>query len=291
VEKYYFICHAGLGDRLEATGIMRALKQLGLEIEILWPQDSKHFPTPFEKLFRPQKDVNTNRLRSHVKFYRKRLNSFKVFSAKDITKSMVRKEYPETIMNSVRDYGIKNFQHLCAKKLNELEPLIGIKNEIDNFRKKHFTENMVGLHIRGTDKVDRYNDGKFGGPEKYKIIINELHQEIVKEIHNNKKFFLCSDNAASIKKYTDYITDRGGDVVTYKSEYNKAYFRQTSGRNALIDMLLLSKCELTLGIRSYFRFMASYIFGNNARFWNGNSVDLMPGFIEQKYIKSLEYLN
>ncbi len=285
---FYFFGGQGLGDRMECISTMLALRDTGLDINIFWKQNSKHLPVPFEDLFLPYPGVTTLN-RNWVPSLRGalQLEAFRPFLfRKSFMPELYKLNYPDNIIHKIQRLGEQQLRFHSVRKARQMKPVEWISNAVESFSRQHFSEDMVGLHIRKTDKIDRISEGQYGGIEKHRQLLREMEDELEKSIRAGKKIFLCSDNRDSILQYTRKIKTLGGKVVHYKKEYNPDQFRQTSGADALIDMLLLSKCRLSLGTRSDFRFMATCILGTGNRYWNGNTVDIIDAYKNQSFIDS-----
>lgn len=113
-----------------------------------------------------------------------------------------------------------------------------ILDEVENFSK--LWEDVIGLHIRSWYcQRNNWHD------------ISLFENEIVK-FDSNRKIFLCTDNLS----VSDYFTSKYGDrIVKYPQTLYNDISKAESGYNhdvsdnvnALIDMLLLSKCPTIIG--------------------------------------------
>lgn len=138
-----------------------------------------------------------------------------------------------------------NNRFLANKIINEY---IGIKqfvlDNVNNIWSKFFDPNdyVVGIHVRGTDKV-------WGGK---KILPNDYIPYIDKILskHNNVKIFLATDDP----DYISPITEKYGDIVKYTEAQrdkeniflvNKGSNYQ-KGLDVLTDSLLLSKSNFLI---------------------------------------------
>jgi len=80
-----------------------------------------------------------------------------------------------------------------------MKPVEWISNAVESFSQQHFSENMVGLHIRKTDKIDCINEGQFGGIEKHRQLLSEMEDELEKSVPSNL-WSRCIDRHASVIK-------------------------------------------------------------------------------------------
>lgn len=292
---YYYVGEQGLGDRLESIGTMLALRHIGINIKVFWSETSEHFPASFGELFLPfpgltSIDHNSNPMNENfVQLERFRPTFFALFK-KSFLKRLYKLHYPPEIIDAIEHYGEIRFRNLCIHLVRQIKPVPWIEKAVDSFQEKHFSERMVGIHIRRTDKESVICKGFNGGISKHKKLIEEMKHELRHLIKKGNKIFICSDNRDSIKEYKEIIKHFGGNVIYYKKQYNPLQFRHTSSADALIDMLLLSRCSVTLGTQSSFRFVASYILSRNSLYWNGTNIDIRRSFKNKKYISSYNEL-
>lgn len=136
--------------------------------------------------------------------------------------------------------------------LKELKIKKDILKEVNDFSKKTFKKNMVGIHIRKGDfKKIKNNVGAVSSDEKY---IKEINNIIQKD--KNVKFFLATEDKETEKKFKEIF---GNKIITYPK---KTTYREDEGavREALIELLLLAKCKIILGnFRSTFTEMAWFL--------------------------------
>jgi organic radical activating enzyme len=120
-----------------------------------------------------------------------------------------------------------------------------IKNYIQEIRKNF--DYIIGLHLRFKEP----GDGDFYDPEFFWYVenkdleyINDLIKEIIKEknLDINKTAILIASNAKEL------------DIKKFK-ELNVFYEK----RNLVVDLFLLSECDIILGTKSSFSAFTSYI--------------------------------
>ena len=137
-----------------------------------------------------------------------------------------------------------------------LKPVKNIQNRIDEVLQK-FPEdrnNIVGLHIRHwpTDWKKRNNHLIEGNAEsRYKIIDDAINS------NSDSKFYICSTNLKEInllkKKYSNkiiYFENRFGekeDDKFYTSSQIQSEGNIYKNLNGVVDLYLLSKCNLIIG--------------------------------------------
>ena len=124
-----------------------------------------------------------------------------------------------------------------------------ISNKIDSFADKYFTKNVLGVHIRGTDKKSESVHGQrpFVTIEDYLIIIQEYIEK-----NSDAVIFVASDNNEAIKRIFQRFPDNR--IIVYNCTRMSAYSSTvpihlspyrgpTAGEEALIDCILLSRCS------------------------------------------------
>jgi len=151
-----------------------------------------------------------------------------------------------------------------------------IQNKINNFTNKHYTDDMIGVHIRGTDKKTESSIGQrpFITIENYLKCI-----EVALEDKPNATLFIASDNNEAIKQI--FLNFKKNKKVVYNCTRMQSYTSATpvhlssfagpkAGEEALIDCMLLSKCNHIICTDSnlsaaalYFNPDASCTFVNN----------------------------
>ncbi len=124
-----------------------------------------------------------------------------------------------------------------------------ITQKVEAFTKEYFTENVIGVHIRGTDKSTETAIG-----QRPFVSIEDYIADTAKAIEANPgaALFIASDNNEAIGKMFKHFPDN--KIIVYKCTRMSSYSSQTPvhlseaagpaiGEEALIDCLLLSKCK------------------------------------------------
>jgi hypothetical protein len=123
-----------------------------------------------------------------------------------------------------------------------------IKQKVDDFIAKNFKDNLViGVHYRGTD---HFIDAT---PTPFEVAYEEIMKVINRRQCKRYKIFIATDE----QKFLDYITARCKNVICYDAhrstdgialhtQFQHNYF---IGEEALVDCLLLSRCDII--IRTY----------------------------------------
>jgi hypothetical protein len=187
----------------------------------------------FLYFFEPLTDINTN---DHVV---SELESFAFHPKNLIT--------PRCNGNLALPIKRKEVNKIIEKYIKLIPP---INQKIDKFKEKYFTENILGLHIRGKGRKD-------GGSEKlremgdlidgvpYNLYFKKVDEYIA--THPSCKIFLCSDSQIVIDHCKGVYEER---IITYDStrsldgemhlnhKYNDMKYKL--GEDVLIEAYLLS---------------------------------------------------
>ena len=158
--------------------------------------------------------------------------------------------------------------------LDKIQPTEYIKNKVDKFAKKNNLKELVGVHIRRGDFVDKkYSPGRVSSNKKFIGRMNELIKMKPKTI-----FFLCTDSK-EVEKMME--KEFPGKIVKFpKTILSRIDMKAT--QEGLIDMLLLSKTKHILGTyRSTFTELAWWWGGGKAK------IEIITDFEKEKeYFKN-----
>ena len=125
-----------------------------------------------------------------------------------------------------------------------------IKKKIDDFYEAYFRDTyIIGIHYRGTDKCLEADI------VPYKNVYERL-QPIVKEHNNNYTIFVATDDSyflaymhahfpGHVVAHDAIRSDEGAGVHFVEKNFN-----YKKGEDAIIDCVLLSKCDLLLKMSS-----------------------------------------
>jgi len=130
-----------------------------------------------------------------------------------------------------------------------VRPTTKIMNKVETFARDYFSDNMIGVHVRGTDKA---SESKIG--QRPTITIDDYLRKLRSLIRKNPEatLFIASDNNESIRVIFENFPDNKKVVYTCTrmSTYDSAVpvhlteaANSQLGQEALIDCLLLSKCD------------------------------------------------
>ena len=197
-----------------------------------------------------------------------------------------------------QDFSWKNLSHTRKKMYELIRKYVIVKKEItdevNSFYENNFKgKNVLGVHIRLTDKST-------ASTEKDTIVSSEKyikHIDSYLKNNDNSVVFVCTDS-------TDYINDLKslfGDRLlmkddTLRTSGVKSIHHHTSGngflkgKEVLIDMLLLSKCDFLIkGISNVS--LCTLFFNKGLEHFNIASYynnDTREDFIESTLIKKNE---
>ena len=152
-----------------------------------------------------------------------------IFQAEDFLIDNLRNYYPLKIWNVLgTNLFIKN--RVFIKE--------DIREQIDFFIKKYFVDNMLGIHVRGTDKAkEQIEGGLFSG----RLMIDDYILEAKKYINKfpEAKIFIASDNNETIATFMSVFTPK--KIVVSKSLRMKSY-------KSSVPVHLSGNCNVATGI-------------------------------------------
>jgi hypothetical protein len=129
---------------------------------------------------------------------------------------------------------------------------VSVKNHIrtkaDDFAAQHFAgRHVIGVHYRGTDKVNQRDKGTL--VEAVRVPYDYVFEHL-ENYDTSSLFFVASDEAEFVTAMTqrfgdrvlayDAIRSQGGWGIHYEQRGSSPY---QAGEDALVDCLLLSKCN------------------------------------------------
>lgn len=114
--------------------------------------------------------------------------------------------------------------------------------DMEQFIKDIWQEEVIGLHIRRTDFLNavnvRFTESEFSSDEKF---VRAIEREVDRGCN---KFFLATDNEDTKKSISDKFP---GKIISYCKTFSDKEKRHTSVGDALVDLYLLSKCKKIIG--------------------------------------------
>lgn len=158
--------------------------------------------------------------------------------------------------NSALFYFSRKLGSSLIEKYIKLKPFL-IK-EIENFVRENFSEiYTIGVHYRGSDKKA---EAPLVSLEKVKIC---LKSQIKKLKSSDYKIFLATDERVAVEYFQKYFPNK---LIYQKGLYSKdgvgAHYIHRgfeSGRRAVIDCYLLSKCHLLIRTSSNLSAASAFI--------------------------------
>lgn len=155
----------------------------------------------------------------------------------------------KTYLKEELDYDTYRGQYL--EFVGKIKPKHHVIQELEDFQQQYWTDNIIGLHIRRTDLYphlkSRNLESEFSSDEKF---IRAIEQCIA---NGWEKFFLATDNQITKNLIYNKFRDR---IISYNQSFNLEKKRQTTVKQALIDLYLLAKCQKIIG--SYYSSFSEY---------------------------------
>ncbi len=259
---------AGLGNRIQSLiSGQRLAERMKRKLVVVWrrhPYCPAHFQTLFENNFRVVKWPFMSRRLQHipginaivryvyvnspqaiygVDYYALRTPIIYISSwAINVDKSEVRLPSYVKATNVLRIEKEYEWDRHCQRYIQEnlvgylkaLRPRAAILQKIEEFAGCHAMQKMIGVHVRRTDfhSRSRAQDSRY---------IDRMKQLIGQD--PSIQFFLATDNPESETFFQSHFPKQ---IVTYPKEYKTDRLRQTSVKDALIDMLLLARTKLII---------------------------------------------
>ena len=154
-----------------------------------------------------------------------------------------------------------DFFKIVAHNLENLRPNAPIAEKVDHFARQHDLNNLSGMHIRWTDNLNAYDYWMKNNSEFNPDFVSTLDgfknfMDAQIQLDPGACFFLTTDNRQIEKQLKKAY---GNTIITYQKNYTRRmpHFskfkikglkgRTSSIENALIEMLLLSKCKMIVG--------------------------------------------
>jgi hypothetical protein len=200
-------------------------KNLNRPLQICWNRDNFALNADFSSLFEPVPFGFVEKIRD-----------------KKIPTQFIYKDVPERSfsIDHQSQFHFRNIDTSLKEELAYFHPLNSLEDEINTYLRRFDFKNVIGFHIRKTDKVweSGHADLRYTQFNKDLDKINiSLMQEIL-SINKNIKFYLASDESLDNYKIL-------GDAVIFQDNQNRN--RNVEGvQKAIIDMWLLSKTGLIL---------------------------------------------
>lgn len=298
----------GLANRLRAMAGYRNLARFQkLPFYICW-ENNGACNVDFDELFEPDGWEDVNFITPEEMAELRKDPEIRFFSA-GIWFADIWKKHGESVASKL------DFYRASLQDLRSLTPRSEIRDQINQFLHPHDLGSHTGLHIRMTDNVYAYNwwakqepdfdPAKVSRPEGFTNLIAELEKL-------GKNVFLCTDNS----KLAQDLLQRFGNVLTYRKDYDEKGFvsyvntthgqqnrmsrvigrlkkvaglnppstwRTTTISDALVDLILLGKCQSVVG--TYYS-----SFGPVAAMFGGVPMSVIQGTlcVEHQTVKDMQ---
>ena len=240
--------HAGLCNRMKEMASAIALaRAAGQPLVVYWLKN-RYLNCSFDKLFEPIADVpvvdiETSRFRSLVDWDSLRYRLRTVREPADLFLGNAQiEEYRESgadlvpIVAKAKHTVIITYYRFMAgaDSLEDFRPREDILAEADAAVAELGTAGLVGVHIRGTDNTESLEKSPVTA------FVERMQEEAARD--PGARFFLATDDPSTEEAIGLVFPDR---VVTRPKVF--ARDRSEGVRDALVDLLLLSRCRLILG--------------------------------------------
>lgn len=225
-----YLCMAGLGNRLQAhIAALAYAKRSGRSLIVKWVRNN-HFGATFEDLFKPSYPMSVN-------FY-----NYRIFKTSDLGNSVInnylRTDKDLVVFDSLfAPFDIGELIHTMPDFREEVKSYLHPVNEIEDRINKiaiNFPRPIVGVHIRRGDWC-QIKDRRPVPLEEY---VNVLRHTF-KKWGSERTCFVASDAFQDeleplFREFNCTINNNSHDPRGSLSE----------AKEALIDLILLSKCDL-----------------------------------------------
>lgn len=150
------------------------------------------------------------------------------------------------------------FQNIYLQMARSFQIKHDLADKIDQFISNHWEPGIVGVHMRGTDRItlELKNCGNLNALSSNHGFINSINNAIKS---GTSKFFLATDSNETQSEFTQIFP---GKFVFYCQNFDSSLLRETSVKDAMIDFYLLSKTSRIIGSKmSSFNFNAALLGG------------------------------
>lgn len=137
-----------------------------------------------------------------------------------------------------------------------------IQSKVEEFLKEKFDHAwVIGIHYRGTDKFSEAPKVAYEKVEKE--ILNILQRNLLKKGKKKIKIFVATDE----QPFLDYMVNKFPNVIFFEDNIRSttghpvhyySFQNYKKGEDALLDCLLLSKCDILIRTSSNLSLCASY---------------------------------
>jgi hypothetical protein len=148
--------------------------------------------------------------------------------------------------------------------------------------------NIVGIHVRTSDKIQHYGDQIFSSihdvDSKRRLLIDNVAQYL--ETHSGTKVYVCGERIEDAEQFINDLRARI-DFDRIQPKEIPGDLKQTfKGIEAVRDMFCLSQCKQIHQLINYstFSLLASFV-GNTelVNYWLGNGQTLQYNWVQEVY--------
>ena len=157
-----------------------------------------------------------------------------------------------TMNNVIKNNPFKEIDHstLYNEWKNSYSKIIAGEKIRNKIKINRLPKNFIGLHLRTTDRTIKFTNilSVQFKDTIYSFQLNYFKKNIVKILKRYsslKNIYIASDSK-DIKDYIIFILKKNKYKVYYNNSIHKKRFRETSGKDFLIDFFSLTKSKLIL---------------------------------------------
>ncbi len=145
-----------------------------------------------------------------------------------------------------------------------------LQNEVDAFTNAHFSDHyIIGIHYRGTDKIHKIEG--YAQTEatmiSYEEIFRKVDEVIVRQKKGQFRLFVATDSQdfldvicsryPALVVYAPAIRSQDGKPLHYKVNDAPPLYYYQQGKEAVVDCVLLSKCDFLIKTSSNLNYCSS----------------------------------
>lgn len=144
-------------------------------------------------------------------------------------------------------FNSREYNAYIVNKYIKIKP--HIKKKVDNFIASQFSDNnVIGVHYRGTDKIGE-------APRvPYDVVVNAIWEQINLCGMKNCKIFIASDEPA----FFDYCEQQFPGMIIAYSRTSKPRGSYLAGETAVLDCVLLSRCNVLIRTSSHLSLISTF---------------------------------
>lgn len=129
-----------------------------------------------------------------------------------------------------------------------IRPNFVVQSKIDHFYDKHLAnKKTIGIHLRGTDKIK----------EEKPVLPSKMVEEALKYANSDTQFFIATDEKKILDElivllsgrnvvYYDCARSKNGAPLHIDCKDKSRYPIAQNGEDVVVEMMLLSKCNILL---------------------------------------------